>query len=103
MDASGNFWLQGGQVFDPMGNPGFLNDLWEYSAGQWTWVSGSNAVNVSGTYGTQGTAAVDNVPGSRYGGVTWVDASDHLWMFGGGGYDSAGTNGGVNDLWEYAP
>jgi hypothetical protein len=103
LDSSGNFWLSGGQVFDPMGNPAFLNDLWKYSEGQWTWVGGSDALNVNGTYGMRGTADVDNVPGSRYAGVTWVDASDHLWMFGGIGYDSAGTNNGLNDLWEYAP
>ncbi len=103
LDSSGNFWLFGGQIFDPMGNEIFLNDLWKYSAGQWTWVSGSDTANVSGSYGTRGTAAVNNVPGSRYAGVSWIDASDHLWMFGGIGYDSAGTNNGLNDLWEYAP
>jgi hypothetical protein len=103
LDSSGNVWLHGGQSPDPMGNPIGLNDLWEYSAGQWKWVSGSDTPNASGSYGTQGTAAVDNVPGSRYGASSWLDASDHLWLFGGAGLDSAGTNGGLNDLWEYAP
>jgi hypothetical protein len=82
-DSSGNVWLSGGQAPDPMGNETFLNDLWEYSAGQWKWVSGSDTVNLSGTYGIQGTAAIDNVPGSRYASVSWLDASDHLWLFGG--------------------
>jgi hypothetical protein len=45
------------------GNPVFLNDLWEYSAGQWKWVSGSNLVNASGSYGTKGIAAPGNVAG----------------------------------------
>ena len=103
LDSSGNFWLSGGQAPDPMGNELFLNDLWKYSAGQWTWVSGSDTTNVSGSYGTQGTAAIDNVPGGRYAAISWLDASDHLWLFGGIGYDAAGTNGGLNDLWEYAP
>lgn len=103
IDSSGNFWLSGGQALDGVGNAAFLNDLWKYSAGQWTWVSGSDTPDVSGSYGTQGTASVDNVPGSRYAAVSWIDASDHLWMFGGIGFDSAGANGGLNDLWEYAP
>ena len=29
-DSSGNFWLFGGNGFDANGNPGDLNDLWEY-------------------------------------------------------------------------
>ena len=32
--------------------------------GQWTWEGGSNTVNASGVYGTQGTASASNVPGS---------------------------------------
>ena len=103
IDSSGSVWLSGGQVADPMGNEVFLNDLWEYSAGQWKWVSGSNTANVSGSYGIQGTAAIDNVPGSRYAAISWLDGSDHLWLFGGIGFDAVGTNGGLNDLWEYAP
>ncbi len=29
-DSQGNFWLFGGYVYDPTGNSGELNDLWEY-------------------------------------------------------------------------
>ena len=47
------------------GHTGYLNDLWKYSAGEWTWMSGSNVVNQEGTYGTQGTAAAGNIPGAR--------------------------------------
>ena len=64
-DAAGNFWLFGGDGYDSAGTQGFLNDLWKYSAGQWTWMGGSNVVNQQGTYGTQGTAAAGNVPGAR--------------------------------------
>ena len=46
-----------GSVTTRLDNAILLNDLWEYSAGQWTWMSGSNAgFNQGGTYGTQGTA-----------------------------------------------
>ena len=64
-DAAGNVWLFGGLGYDSAGTLGYLNDLWKYSAGQWTWMGGSNVGNQEGTYGTQGTAAAGNVPGAR--------------------------------------
>jgi hypothetical protein len=101
-DASGNFWLFGGNGFDSTGSYGFLNDLWEYSGGQWTWVSGSNLANQPGTYGTQGTAASPNVPGARNSGSSWIDASGNLWLFGGVFRDSDGQLQFLNDLWKYS-
>lgn len=38
VDASGTLWLFGGA--NSSGNA--LNDLWKYSGGEWTWMSGSN-------------------------------------------------------------
>jgi hypothetical protein len=101
-DTSGNFWLFGGGGLDSKGNGGSLNDLWKYSGGQWTWMSGSKVVNEVGTYGIEGAAAPGNVPGARYWPVAWADSSGNLWLFGGDGYDSAGTVGSLNDLWEYS-
>ena len=103
-DAAGNFWLFGGEGYDSAGTFAYLNDLWKYSAsaGQWTWMGGSNLVNQQGTYGTQGTAAPSNVPGARYRDVAWTDAAGNVWLFGGEGYDSAGTLGYLNDLWKYS-
>jgi N-acetylneuraminic acid mutarotase/pimeloyl-ACP methyl ester carboxylesterase len=100
-DSSGNLWLFGGQGYDSAGNWGVLNDLWKYNGANWTWVSGSNTVNQSGSYGTQGVAAAGNVPGARIGSVSWTDSSGNLWLFGGYGYDSAGNEGFLNDLWKY--
>ena len=57
----------------------------------------------SGVYGTQGTTASMNIPGGRYGGTRWSDASGNLWLFGGFGYDSTRTEGDLNDLWKYQP
>jgi hypothetical protein len=91
-DAAGNLWLFGGVG---------LNDLWKYSAGEWTWMSGSNTNDQPGTYGTQGTSAPDNTPGAREGAATWTDATGNLWLFGGMGLDSTGTRGYLNDLWKY--
>ncbi len=67
----------------------------------WTWVSGNNTINEQGTYGTQGVPAAENVPGARYMSVSWRDSDDNLWLFGGYGRDSAGSEGRLNDLWMY--
>jgi hypothetical protein len=101
-DASGNLWLFGGAGYDSAGTHADLNDLWKYSAGEWTWVGGSNIGNQKGIYGTEGTAAPSNVPGARADGIGWTDSVGHFWLFGGGGYDSVGTQGLLNDLWEYS-
>ena len=102
-DASGNFWLFGGDGYDSVGALDTLNDLWKYSAGEWTWMGGSNVVRQAGTYGTLGKAAPNNVPGARFGAVVWTDASGNFWLFGGDGDDSNGTLGHLNDLWNYEP
>jgi N-acetylneuraminic acid mutarotase/ribosomal protein S11 len=69
----------------------------------WTWVGGSNAVNATGVYGTLGVAAAGNVPGARLAATSWTDSAGGLWLFGGSGYDSAGVNGNLNDLWKLNP
>jgi hypothetical protein len=101
LDSSGNFWLFGGQQF--RGDQ--LNDLWKYSAGQWTWISGSSAGDQLGVYGTLGTPAPDNTPGARQQPGSWIDARGNLWLFGGKGFDSilADPSGSLNDLWEFQP
>lgn len=104
-DASGDFWLFGGEN-SPDGTT-FFNDLWMYSpaSDEWTWEGGSSSTNQLGVYGTQGTAAAGNAPGSRWGAVTWVDASGNVWMFGGDGCDSTHPSCEtlLNDLWEFTP
>jgi hypothetical protein len=105
-DSSGNFWLFGGYGYDGQSSPvlGFLNDLWEYTGGNWVFVSGgaTNIANQNGAYGTQGTSAPGNMPGGRQEAVGWADANGNLWLFGGEGLDDTGTpNGILNDLWVY--
>lgn len=119
-DASGNFWLFGGQGYDWTGSTaGLLNDLWKYTpskgdgVGAWTWMGGSSSIpsnqnsNVlsgqSGVYGTLGTPAANNTPGARLGAAPRIDASGNLWLFGGQGYDSTGFQGYLNDFWRYQP
>jgi hypothetical protein len=99
-DASGNFWLFGGHGYDSTRVADNLNDLWKFSVGEWTWVSGSNVVNEQGIYGTLGVGDPANVPGARYSASSWSDKQGNFWLFGGLGYDSTGTVGSLNDLWE---
>jgi hypothetical protein len=100
-DASGNFWLFGG-ITAPTTTANSFNDLWKYSGGQWTWISGANAANQNPTYGTLGTPAPANVPGARYQAVGWVDNTGSFWIFGGLGHDSSGSIVLLNDLWRYS-
>jgi N-acetylneuraminic acid mutarotase len=105
IDANGNLWVFGGVGYDSTGAHGELNDLWEYSSatGMWTWINGSNTVNVKGVYGTQRTAATTNVPGARYDVGGFTDTAGNLWLYGGAGFDSAGNFAVLNDLWKFSP
>jgi hypothetical protein len=60
-----------------------LNDLWIYDGRNWTWMSGSSSVNQYGSYGEKGVPSPSNVPGGRFGGISWRDNDGNLWMFGG--------------------
>jgi N-acetylneuraminic acid mutarotase len=109
-DLQGNFWLFGGYGNDASGSLGWLNDLWEFnpSIQQWTWVSGSTTIPTCigdcgqpGVYGTQGISLAGNVPGARYSPSGWTDSKGNLWLWGGYGFDSAGTLGLLNDLWQF--
>ena len=101
IDSSGNLWIFGGIGCTYASSCCYLlNDLWKFDGGNWTWVSGS-IFGSSGVYGTKGVAAPDNVPGSRQGSASWIDSSDKLWLFGGGGgYNSDALR---NDLWKFDP
>lgn len=104
IDGQGNLWLFGGYGYDKNNSRVYLNDLWKYSGGQWTWVSGSDdsAAQHAGVYGSPGVAAATNMPGAREQAASWIDASGNLWLFGGYGYGSdASTPGYLNDVWEY--
>jgi N-acetylneuraminic acid mutarotase len=102
IDSAGNFWLFGGAEVGAPGQSEFLNDLWKYSDGEWTWVDGSTQINQPGVYGTKGSPGMSNDPGSRQQSLSWTDAAGNLWLFGGNAFDSVGSEGLLNDLWEYA-
>ncbi len=102
-DANGNFWLFGGNGYNNTGNFGCLNDLWKYSpaTNMWTWVSGGTSVNQVGIYGSFGVFASGNVPGTRFGSSSFIDGNGQLYLFGGRGYDNAGSFAEMNDIWVY--
>jgi N-acetylneuraminic acid mutarotase len=84
-DDAGNFWLFGG-VADVSTQ---YNDLWEFSpsAGQWTWVNGSNGTSATKApvFGTP-----NNTPGA--GTIAWTDATaGNFWLY-----------GDYGDLWQYS-
>lgn len=102
-DSHGNFWLFGGYGFDALGNLDLLNDLWKFNITikQWEWIAGDTVVNQAGVYGMMGLISVGNKPGSRHGASSWKDASGNMWLFGGFGLDSTGTQGYLNDIWKF--
>ena len=104
IDTVGNLWLFGGTGLPATGTTqGTLNDLWRFDpvSAQWTWVKGGNVINVNGTYGTLGTPALANTPGTRNGAAGWIDDQGRFWLFGGSGYGSGIFGGPLGDLWRY--
>lgn len=78
----------------------YYNHTWA-QGGEWTWMKGDSAKNKNGVYGTMGTEAAGNNPGSRDGQLTWTDNSGDLWLYGGDGYANSGGFTSLSDLWKY--
>ena len=70
-------------------------------------LSGSQEVNVNGSWTDRGTTYSKNVPGARYAGQAWSEASSgafptqQLWLFGGFGQDRDGAGKYLSDLWRF--
>jgi len=76
----------------------------ETSPNEWTWMAGSNQTRQpAGVYGQLGVAAPGNTPGGRWGTISWTDANGNLWLYGSDldGFDGAGVDGYLDDVWEY--
>ncbi len=103
-DLEGKFYLYGGGGLDAYGNNGALSDLWKFDpvTNAWTWINGSNAVNMPPVYETKGVFSNTASPGSRSFAQTWQGSDGSFWLYGG-----SGTNGsGIvyrSDLWQYKP
>jgi len=82
-------------------------------ANEWTWIGGSSTMSIQaqangiygqpGVYGTLGTPAAGNIPGSRQRAASWTDISGNFWVFGGDGIDANGSWGYLNDIWKFNP
>ncbi|KKL54552.1 hypothetical protein LCGC14_2264270, partial [marine sediment metagenome] len=100
-DGTGNLMLFGGIGRDRIGMVGERNDFWKFDGANWTWMDGSDREYNIGIYGTKGVADSANIPGARQYSTSWKDSTGDLWLFGGGGYDSVGDEGKLNDLWKF--
>jgi hypothetical protein len=94
--SNGDFYSFGGNEFGGLGN-----DLWKWDGTYWTWISGSSSGGQLGTYGTKGLASSGNVPGARWVAASFADLKGNLYIWGGGGFDSAGNPPHLNDLWKW--
>ncbi|MGB7986584.1 MAG: chitobiase/beta-hexosaminidase C-terminal domain-containing protein [Terracidiphilus sp.] len=94
IDNKGNFWLYGGQDSNNT-----RDDLWELnsSTGDWNWIGGDNTPIADPVFGTLGTPAAGNTPGSISSASSWTDQSGNFWLFGGN------ENGYLGALWELNP
>ncbi|WP_416864109.1 MAG: MBG domain-containing protein [Imperialibacter sp.] len=97
-DDNNQLWLYGGAGSDGNGNEGNFSDLWKWDGEMWTWVDGSNLLNIEPVYGSYGVPSETNKIGSRGVPANWVDNRNNLWLFGGGGTD---FNEGLGDFWKW--
>jgi N-acetylneuraminic acid mutarotase len=104
-DSNGDFWLFGGSGYGESTGSGALNDLWRYrsSTGHWTWVSGEKEILGQGTYGVKLSANVSYSPSARSWTTFTKDDTGKFWLIGGGGVDSSGVSGLLDDVWKFNP
>src|SRR6185295_19459727 len=97
-DTSGNFWLYGG--YD--GDNSIYSDMWSYNPHtyQWTWMSGQDGVNQTGSAGSFCESGENFYPQARWENrACWTDSNNNFWMFDGTAdrwYEEM-----LNDLWVY--
>jgi len=102
-DNNGHLWLLNGQGVDSNSNLDMLNDQWSYNPanGEWAWMMGTTQSAVGGLYGTLGTPSATNMPGSRSLSASWYTSSNQLYLYGGSGFESTPTFGGLSDMWRF--
>jgi hypothetical protein len=114
VDSKHRLWLLGGSGVARWGLHNLLNDLWVFDPalgahGRWAWMGGSDTlycptwpcIGRPGVYGTKYVFDRANSPGAREEGQTWTDKNGNLWLFSSFGFDSIGTYGAMNDMWEF--
>lgn len=106
IDSEDNLFLFGGYNFNQL-STSLYNDFWKYepSTKEWTWLTGfnstANADEVGNYGGNKGNGSLP-YPGSRHGGLSWLDQDGNFWMLG-GSEGNGSAEGFYNDLWKYEP
>lgn len=99
--ANGDLFLFGGGGIDETGSWGDFNALWKFSNNTWTHLSGLSRVRAPGIWGQKKVESIWNHPSARELAMTWQTSDGSVYIYGGGGIDSSGTWGHLNDLWKY--
>jgi hypothetical protein len=104
--VGGALWLFGGQncsSFLSTPEIGLFNDLWSFNlvTKTWTWMHGCSTRDMPGRYGSQQVTSATSYPGARYNHGMTTDRNGVIWMCCGRGYNSAGTLGDLNDVWQF--
>ncbi|HYV90953.1 MAG TPA: T9SS type A sorting domain-containing protein [Chitinophagales bacterium] len=103
-DDQDNFWLFGGNHYDPYAGEQSLNDVWKYSpsTGEWTWMSGDTLVDQPGNAGAECEFSTVYIPGSRWENRACLrDTCGNVWMYGGHTIPEGYSQ--FCDLWIYRP
>jgi gliding motility-associated-like protein len=96
VDSNGDLWLFGGK------NSWSLNDVWRFniSTNNWTWMAGSDTIQVPPDYGIQNVSSTSNTPGARGFYTSWKDSDGNFWLFGG---ENTILGYLYSDLWLFSP
>src|SRR5690606_31228257 len=105
VDNSGKFWLFGGYGRGAV-RTGYLCDLWMFDPVTERWTNRTPDATENRVVSQDGWPSQikeEDWPAWRQQGITWTDTSGNLWLFGGWGWGSYGSNqtGYLNDLWKY--
>lgn len=78
-------------------------EVWTFSTTPegWVWISGSDQLDVVGSFGTMGEAAAANYPGARDRANLWLDAAGNIFIANGYAGSLAGPGDSYNDLWKW--
>ncbi len=97
VDESGYLWLKGGQSGD-----GQMSDLWRFNpdTNMWAWMGGAIEADTPSQYGVKDVTSTTNEIGSRLAQHSFVGKDKSLWVFGGLGMDTFGSDGTLDDLWK---
>ena len=83
--------------------PATQPDFFEYdiATGQFRWLMSSGTAGAAAVKGAVGVFGATYHPGGRQYPAMWVDASNNVWLWGGLGKGTGGSEAQLNDLWKF--